>query len=53
MLGAASKACLSHRVSSKAAALLIWVYDSSQVFFLGAEFTRIHALRDMSPGRRS
>ena len=36
-------------VAGSAAALLIWVYYSAQVFFLGAEFTRIHALRDAPP----
>lgn len=39
-------------VAGSAAALLIWVYYSAQVFFLGAEFTRIYALRDEPPGPR-
>jgi membrane protein len=33
-------------VAGSAAALLIWVYDSAQIFFLGAEFTRIYTLRN-------
>jgi len=45
---AAFRACLSHRASSKAAGslavLLIWVYSSAQILFLGAEFTREYAL---------
>jgi membrane protein len=37
-------------------ALLLWVYYSAQVFFLGAEFTRQYAtrfgsLRDRAPER--
>lgn len=37
-------------VAGSAAALLIWVYYSAQVFFLGAEFTRIHAQARRPPG---
>jgi membrane protein len=34
-------------------ALLLWVYYSAQIFFLGAEFTRQYALRLGSLQRRS
>jgi membrane protein len=34
-------------VAGSAAALLIWVYYSAQIFFLGAEFTRIYTLRNL------
>ena len=34
-------------------ALLLWVYYSAQIFFLGAEFTRQYALRHDKPGGMS
>jgi membrane protein len=34
----------SYGAAGSVAALLIWVYYSAQIFFLGAEFTRIYAL---------
>jgi len=35
-------------------ALIVWVYYSAQIFFFGAEFTRVYAeLRAPTPGSRS
>jgi membrane protein len=34
----------AYGAAGSVAALLLWVYYSAQIFFLGAEFTRIYAL---------
>jgi len=33
--------------------LLVWIYYSAQVFFLGAEFTKVHTQMRVSTGRRA
>ena len=44
MEGRIPKFCLTCGAAGSLIALLLWVYYSAQIFFLGAEFTRHYAL---------